>query len=203
MKYQKILQLVENFVSLADEKVFYMPPKNPIDTGFENQRQKLAKFHEHFKRRLTTIIGELAGDIWTLKERQFDRKLFGLLGQVYHDLIQISQKSDLDKPYATAEELIRYVTERPSGPIIDNLDYLAKHHIEQTNVDFGGGKTLIHPTMHSLDDLKKLVVQLETFMAQNPLLTTQESAPIPNPSIERNMENIPAFFTGRDDKTKS
>lgn len=194
MKNQKLFEMVEKFAALSDR-----PGTN---NEFQAQRERLAKFYDKFSNDLRRIRNELGSEIGTLKERNFDPKMFRLLIKVYHTLIELYKETDPEKPYIAAEKLVHYVLDKPNAPYIDNLDFLAKHHLKQTNVDFKAGPIMGHPEMRSLDELKRLAMELRAFMAQHPLILPPSPS---NPPIGFNevLKDVPAFLAGKDDKTRA
>ena len=177
MKNQKLFEMIEKFAELSDR-----PPAN---NEFQAQRERMAKFYENFSTDLRRIRNEMGSELGTLKQRAFDTAMFRLLAKVYDTLTDFHKQIDPEKPYIAAEKLVHYVLDKPNAPYIDNLDFLAKHHLKKTNVDFGAGKTLIHPEMRSLDKLKILAHEARTFMARYPLIMpfTQSNPPVSLPDI--------------------
>jgi hypothetical protein len=197
MKYQKVFEMAEKFATLSGGTVF----KTPADKEYQAQRDRFQKFSDHFKRNLKVIINEMSGELHTLKERNFNSKMMQLFARVYNILIEIFKMIDETKPYIAAEKLVHYITERPNSAVIDNLDFLAKHHLKKTNVDFRAGPTLSQPEIRSLDMIKKLSIQLREHMAKYPVLAPMQSSEVPI-GLEKNLEVVPAFLAGESDKTK-
>lgn len=203
MSIQKILEMAEKFVTLADEGTVI---KTPHNMEYEDQRNRLSKFYDHFTRQLRVIINEMEGDLWMLRQRKFDSKLLKALSGVREELITIFKGIQEDKPYRAAEKLVNYVTNRSSKMILDNLDFLAKHHLQVTNEDFVPSPRMQHPQVHSLDALNKLATELKEFMEKNPLIvppgaTESEMPTRPPPAKERPLFG-PENELGPQDKTK-
>jgi hypothetical protein len=183
MFYNRVYKLIDEFVSQAEKE-----ETKAIDYGQALQeRQMLMDFGWDFNRKLGAIISELGGEFLTLKERHFDPKLLQMLAKVHKELIEIKIKLTQHNPYEAATKLVHYVLSKPVAPIIDNLDFLAKHHLSTTNVDFESGKFLAHPQMRSLDKLKSLALELKKFMDEHqvqplPIKTLVEEVPQPAPS---------------------
>lgn len=194
MKNQKLLELADKFADLAQ--------KSPINVEFHAQRQRFSDFFEMFRKNLRTIVGEMGSEITTLKARDFDPKMLAMLNKVYHDVIEIYRTTKQDDPYAAAGKLVQLVLEKPNGPIIDNLDFLAKHHLKQTNVDFGESESLRHPQMRSLELLKTLAGHLKQFMATYPLVKPPSQSIRPVSLKENVMEITPDDKAGPEDVTK-
>lgn len=189
MSYRQILKLAQKFETSY---------QSLNDTNFQNEQQKmLGNFYENFYRKILNIINELNGDLTVLKERQFDDKMTKLLSKIHNDLIDIIKKTDPHKPYGGANQLIHFVLEKPNSSIIDNLDFLAKHHIANTNINIITGPVVGHPKITSLDHLKSLAKQLQDFINKNPI----SLGSIPSSKLQENMQNVPSFPSGNEDIT--
>jgi hypothetical protein len=199
MSVQKILEMAEKFVTLADEGT-------PHNQEYQEQRTKLSDFYDHFYRQLRAIVNEMGGDLFMLRERKFDPKMFGIFSKVYQELITLSKSIQEDKPYRAAEKLISYVTDRPTKMVLDNLNFLAKHHLQVTNEDFVPSARLQHPKIRSIDALNALAAQLKKHMEQNPLIVppgmSKTETPTEPPPAKRRDLFGPENTLGRDDKTK-
>lgn len=191
---KKVFELIEKFVVLAEQ--------DDVNVRYQAQRDMLNKFYEHFVGNLRTILGEFSGDMKVLKERNFNPKMFQLLTGVYHDVVDITKSVSSDKPYASAEKLINYVTHRPTSLVIDNLDFLIKHHLKLTNVDFLEGKVLQHPQIRSLDKLKALSNQLRKFMDEHQLIVPPSPSSPPSPRLMETMDEVPSFHANEEEKTR-
>jgi hypothetical protein len=193
VKNQKLFEMVQKFAELSE---------GPLNNNeFQVQRERLVKFYEKFSTDLRRIRNELGSEIETLKMRGFDRKMFQLLVKVYENTTELHKEIDPEKPYIAAEKLVHYVLDKPNAPYIDNLEFLAKHHLKRTNVDFGAGKNLQHPEMHGLENLKRLAMELRAFMAQHPLVLPPSQSN-PPAGFAESLRDVPAFFAGKEDKTK-
>ena len=175
-----------------------MPSDNE---AFQEQRERLSKFSNEFSEKLRTVRNILGSDFTTLKERGFDHQMLKLFAKVYDNVLNIYKSINPEKPYVAAEKLVHYVLDKPNAPYIDNLDFLGKHHLMRTNVDFKTGPNMVHPEMHGLDELKKLADEIRNFMQRYPLFgsLTPTNPPI---GFGENMKDIPAFLSGQEDKTK-
>lgn len=200
MSIQKVLEMAEKFVTLAEEQGG-TTIKTPHDGEYQAQRNRLSDFYDQFSRQLRIIINEMGGDLFTLKTREFDHKMFKMFGNVYQNLIDISKEVKENKPYIAAEKLVHYVLERPNSIVLENLEFLAKHHTESTNVDFAPNKALRHPEIRSIDALKKLALHLRKYMAANPLIVPPGQSTLPPPRPIENVQVVPAFRAGQEDKT--
>ena len=168
---------------------------------FQEQREILADFYAKFYGSLKKIIAELEGEIITLRLRHFDHKMLQLLNKLQQDLMQINQQTTPEKPYIGAEQLVQLILTRPNKAIVDNLDFLAKHHLASTNIEFTKNKHLQHPQMKSLDAIKSLAEWSQLFMTNNPLIQAPTPSTFP-PGLEENMKDIPAFTATPEEATK-
>jgi hypothetical protein len=149
----------------------------------------------------------MGGNLYMLKERKFDHKMFALFAKTYQELITINKSIQEDKPYRAAEKLVQYVFDRSTKIILDNLDFLAKHHLKITNEDFVTSTQLQHPQIRSIDALKQLATELKDYMIQHPLIVPPGSAgsetPTEPPPAARRSFLGPENKLGPDDKTKT
>ena len=181
MKNQKVLELANKFADLIE--------KSPVNVEFHAQRQRFSDFFDMFRKNMRTIIGEIGGEMTTLKARDFDPKMLALFNKVYHDVIEIYRETRESDPYVPAKKLVQLVLEKPNSSIIENLDFLAKHHLAQTNVDFKESQSLVNPQIRSLGLLKSLANQLKQFMDTYPLV----KAPIKSDRPASLKENVKDF----------
>lgn len=201
MSIQKILEMAETFVALADED-----NKTPHNEEYQEQRNRLSQFYDHFQKQLRIIVNEMDGDLFTLRHRGFDPKMFKLFSTVYQNVLDLFKSIQEDKPYRAAEKVISYVTNRPTRIVLENLNFLAKHHVQATNVDFAPNKTLQHPQIRSIDALNKLALELKEYMAQNPLIVPpgQARSEVPTEPPPRDKAVFgPESKLGPEDKTKA
>lgn len=191
--------MTEQFTILAAQETVY---QSPVNAEFQAQRDRLSKFFEYFQGKLRSIISEADGEIRILKERKFDDKMMKLLIKYHQDLISIFMQIDKESPYTAAEKFVKLILEGQSGHIVNNLEFLSKHHLQQTNVDFMSGKILQHPQIISFDKVKELAANLKKFMIQHPII---KPAVVPTQpiSLQENLQDVPAFFSKQNDKTKA
>lgn len=203
MSIQKVLQMAEKFVRMAEEGKQGTVIQSPNDIIFTAQRERLARFYDNFTRQLRIIISEMGSDLFTLKNRDFDGKIFKMFAKVYQDLISLSKEIKEDKPYIAAQKLVHYTLEKPNRSLLENIDFLAKHHTKSTNVDFKPTSVLKHPEIRSLDALTKLATQLKEFMTQHPMVEVLLPSTVPPPRLRETVETIPEFQTGPGEKTNA
>lgn len=208
MKNQKLLEAIDKFAAMLDIPVTKVSPGSqqavPGDNEqFAQQRERLANFYEHFSNSLRRIRNELESEIGTLRERNFDPKMLKLLVKVFSTVVEIYREISSEKPYIAAEKLVHYVFDRQTAMYIDNLDFLAKHHLKQTNVDFKAGPVLGHPQMRSLEDLKSLAHGLREFMNRYPMIKPLTTPP-PAMGLKDIVQDIGTEEkAGQGDKTKA
>lgn len=195
MKNQRVLELANKFADLTQHR--------PLgNVAFGDQQDRFADFYDKIRTNLRAIISQIGGEITTLKARDFDPKMLALLNKVYQDVIQIYREATPSDPYAAAGKLVQLVLEKPNGPIIDNLDFLAKHHLAQTNTNFKETQLLKHPQMRGLELLKALANHLKQFIATNPLAKPSGQFDPPS-ALRENVEDItPESKSTPEDVTK-
>jgi hypothetical protein len=173
MSTHKVLQLADKFAA----KTTIAPPAGGVNQRFQEQRQKLSEFYDHFFPELRRVIARMENEIGTLRLRGFEKKTWKMMIEVYDRLITISKHIKEDKPYSGARELVEFALSRNTKSIIDNLDFLANHHLSRTNVDFKESEHLTHPKSVSLKQLIHLAEWARQFMDLNPLLNVPSSIP--------------------------
>lgn len=199
MSIQKVLEMAEKFVTIAEEGTVM---HSPGDEAYKSQRGRLSQFYDHFTTQLRRIINEMSGDLFTLKNREFDAKTFKMFAKAYNDLISISKEIKEDKPYIAAEKLVHHVLNGHNSNLLNNLDFLAKQHIKDTNIDFKPSQFLKHPDIHSIDNLKALATHLKSFMLKNPLIVPPGQSEPPPMRLPENVEPLSEIITGPGEKTK-
>ena len=190
MTTQRLIQLADKFADKTEYTQILDPnPKTPsksdLDQKFQFQRSQFFKLAEMFRDKLRSVINEMDGDYVALKERDFDPKMLKLFGQVKWHLIEIYKKISEDKPYQSAEKLIEYVNSRHTRAVIDNLEFLIQHHLQQTAVSFTPSQHMENLKVKSLQHLIDLANGLKLFMEKNPLL--------PEPVIPTNVKVEPVI----------
>lgn len=200
MSIQKVLEMAEMFVALAEEgkgTVVLQPARNE----YQVQREKLSDFFDKFFNQLRRVIAEMSNDLSTLRERRFDAKLFRTFAKVYDNLITVHKEISEEKPYIAADKLVHYVMDRPTRIILENLNYLAKEHLKATNVDIKETKFLKHPQIRSLDELGQFVIKLKEYMDKNPLIVPPGISSPPEPRLMEVQKELPEFKAEQGDKT--
>ena|SRR5258708_7657620 len=165
----KVLQLLKKY---ADEAGTVLLENS--DARFKHQRQRLSEFSHQLYTRFRLIISELEGDLMTLRERQFDRDMQKITIKVWQDLHQIAKIFNQDKPYIMAQKIIDYVKSRHTPAILENLDFLAKHHLQQTHE---GPPSKFHAQFRSIQLLFNLSEYLEKYMTEHPMLPIMQPTP--------------------------
>lgn len=135
-------------------------PENNIHV----QSEQLRMFSEHLQIKLRVLISEMEHDISTLKHRGFDKEMWKMLTGVWMHLVGINQGLTREGPLVAAKKLVDYVRDRGTRAVIDNLDFLAKHHLKKTDVDFTPNQIMVHPEIRSLTLLTSLVDYLENYL---------------------------------------
>jgi hypothetical protein len=147
--------------------------KGKINRLFENQRE----FGRNLYRKIRTLRGELDGDLFTLRARGFDPNIWRLAAKVKGELEKILTTIKENNPHAGGQQFVEFVLNKPYSSIIDNLDFLAQHHLNKTKDELGTIPSIGKPVeVNSFRRLKELALETKAHMEQNPPL------PIPIPS---------------------
>lgn len=187
-------------IALAEElsnKTDGLGKKPNINTQFEAQRQ----FGRMFFKKLRNVYGELMGDLLTLKERQFDPNMYRLADKVKGEVIRILNSIKENNPHAGGWELVDYALEKPNSAIIDNLDFLAKHHVKTTQpqTNFEVKAPVKHAEVNSFQHLKELAQEIKNYMEQHPPVSVPTSSPPPplgsNPMADPSIKAPPDAVT--------
>jgi hypothetical protein len=151
--------------------------------AWKHQHKRLDEFATKFHGKLQLISAEIQGDLMVLRERGFDKELQKQLFKVWQEVISVAHSFNPEtvaakKLYLAAQAVVSYVKLPATRAILDNLDFLAKHHLKKTNVDLGVMTPgLGHPQFKSLGLLISLADYLEKYMADNPLLEQKMPTP--------------------------
>jgi hypothetical protein len=195
---QYLIALAEELANKQDKTVALEKKPTNINVQFEAQRE----FGRKFRMDLRRIHGELSGDILMLKERQFDPKMRLLAEKVKDQINKILLNVKENNPHASGWELVDYVLEKPNRDIIDNLDFLTKHHMQTTHPEtrFEIRSPLKEAEVNGFQHLKELAHQIKDYMEQHPPLGVPTSNP--PPPLEVNPMADPAFMAPPDAVTK-
>lgn len=169
MSHKKVQELAKKYA----ERLMSAEERNK---EFHIQRTKMWHFYMFFYRRLRAILGDMEGDIRSLKEKGFDHKMLKMFIKARQDLIELLKSVDKERPYIMAEKFVNYVLNRPNSIVLENLDFLIQHHLEMNRIDTPTGALLGQVSSNSIGALQELAKQVKEFMAHNP------SIPIPGGS---------------------
>jgi hypothetical protein len=191
----ELLSLAEQFHIIA---AHYPQPRQ-----LQEQHIKLEQFAEHLRKNLRQITNELGGEIVSLKERQFDPKMLKMMVKIMQTLNDLTNNVRDEQPYTVGERLVQSVLEKPNSTIIDNLDFLAKHHLKQTNLAVLPHSKLTQPELHSLDRVRQLAAQVKSYMSSNPVLIGEPTKYVSPNALLETMKDVPGFHSGTEDKTRA
>lgn len=135
------------------------------EARFKHQRQRMSEFAHQLKTKFRVLIAEMESDIGMLRANRFPQDMQKIFIQVWNHLINIYRNFHEDRSYETASKLVDYVKSRNTRAIIENLDFLAQHHLQNPNKD--APKTSIK----SLKLLLNFADYLENYMKENKLLS--------------------------------
>lgn len=187
----KTLQLIKLADDLANKMEGTIVPDNRRETlnqQFEKQREFARKTYNKAR----NIHAELLGDIFTLKHRNFNPDMLKLAIKVKEDLEKLFRSYKESSPHTFGQKIVSFALDRPNGPIIDNLDFLTKHHIQSTQVQGDLPAFAKHAEVNSFKHLKELALETKAYMDQNPPIPVpmvSSYPPEPNPAAD------PSFLT--------
>jgi hypothetical protein len=198
---QQLIALAEELSNKMDN-TFITPSARPnFNVQFEAQRQ----FGRQFFDKLRKVYGELMGDLLTLKERNFDPKMYSLANKVKSEVEKIMKRISENNPHKAGWDLVHYVLEKPNRDIIDNLEFLAKHHLGVTHSEVAGKFNILPTTkyaeINSFRHLKELATEIREYMEQFPPMPVPTSTP--PPPLERNPMADPLIKAPPDAVTKA
>jgi hypothetical protein len=199
MSYQEVQRLAKKFAQV-------LTPAKERTKEFNMQRVKLEYFHNHFYRKMRALLGSMEGDIRVLHEQGFDPIMLKLFIKSYRDLLEILKSVNEKKPYMAAEKFVKYVLERPTSSILENLDFLIQHHLGGKKIETKEGPILGRTQISTIKDLRELAISIKKFIENNPLIPIPGDSgfpiemveapaitqPVPVGSIEKTNPAIPA-----------
>lgn len=195
----KLLALANHFVlKLADEKeTAVLEETHNINKRFEAQRE----FSRQFDKQLRALIGELSGDLYTLKERKFDPNMWKLAVKIRSGLETILTEIRENNPHEMGWKFVDYVLDKPNSDILDNLNFLVQHHLDNTKpTTIKPLPSIIkHVEINSFKHIKALAQEIKNYMEKNPPMPVPASNP---PPPEPNPMADPSFLASPDVATK-
>lgn len=181
-KVQQLIALADELSEKMNKTVALGDNKPDLNLQFEAQR----KFGRDFYSKLRRLSGELEGDIFTLKARDFDPNMMRLLGKVKMELEKILLSIKESNPHGAAQKLVDYVQGRSTKMVLDNLDFLAQHHLQSTMPPGKLPPFAKHVEVNFFKKLRALADELKAHMDVNPPLyvPSSSSPPRENPAAE-------------------
>jgi hypothetical protein len=137
MSYNKIQELSNKFATQV--------LLNQADDASRVQKEHIQKFPQQLQR----LLGEMEGEIVTLKGRGYPAKRLEVYVRAYNDLRNMISSSDRDNPYKLATEFAQYVLDGTTGHMMRYLVSTVQHHL-------GTG----HPS--PLPAIKQLALQVKS-----------------------------------------
>jgi phosphoglycolate phosphatase-like HAD superfamily hydrolase len=175
MSHKRVLELAHKFAETS------------LNDKHQAQRVRLETFTDNFTRKLRASLNEMEGDLFTLKEKGFDRKLWKEIGQFWRDLIEIYKHYDEKKPYESAKKLIEYLKSKGSWLVM--VIPTVRKFLKENEVDFGASTVLQQARVEGFKKVIMLAQDTGIYMQKNPLLPDPRNAPtVPPP---RRVEVIP------------
>jgi len=164
MSYKEVQQL-----ALKYAKLLKVSDRN---SDFHEQRLKMWHFYVFFYSKLRSLLGDMEGNIRTLKEKKLDSQSLKMYVKLYHELLEIMKSTDKEKPYIMAERFAHYVLNGwgRAAAELDNLDFVIQHHLKKNEVDMKSGPMLGQSRVDTLQSLRDLAKQVRDFIKSNPTI---------------------------------
>lgn len=181
MSYKKILQLADKFAEKSQNE------------QFQEQRAMLEKFSDEYLNTLKSILGEMEGDLLTLKEKGFPRAKWKEFGLFWKELVEIYKSYDESQPYEGAKKLLLFVASKSKESFIRTLNAEVHKFLKEKEVDFGAGADLSQSEVNSLRRLWDFSNRTAKTMVSNPLLPDPReliTTPPPRVLFDRNKETV-------------
>ena len=147
-KYQELIQHIEKYAQMADEKT----------PAVVSKHKDLDKFFWAFTQKLHSIVNEIEGDILTLKLQGFNKHMLQLIMKIHEAIGTILRELNEDNALILADKLIKYVS---NNAVLDNLSFLIDKHLEGKKVDFIPHQMLGVAQVNGLKKLKELIGYLK------------------------------------------
>src|SRR5574339_527552 len=144
MSYKKVQELARKVTESA------------LDKQYQEQRIMLEKFNDNFQRKFRANLNEMEGDLFTLKERGFDRNSWKELGLFWRHLIELYKQYNENKPYESVQKLIDFLTNQKT--FLVRIIPAIRTHLKNTEVDFKPSKML---QQARADGLKNIILLAE------------------------------------------
>jgi hypothetical protein len=162
MTPSKVLQhLINKYAEEAPQPTVMLEDS---EARFKHQRQRMADFAHQFKTKFRVLLAEMESDISMLRANRFDKNMQKIFIQVWRHLIDIYNHFHEDRSYEAATKLVEYVKSRNTRAVIDNLDFLTEHHLQNPkDTDFP------RTSIKSLKLLLSFADYLENYMKENKL----------------------------------
>lgn len=167
MTHTKILKLAHKFskkLSLADDQ-----------GAFQSQTEIMEEFVYKFHKQLMSCINSLGGELFSFteiknnidknsskKEYMIVKAINELMKDLYIDLRGIMRTSSEKDAYGGAQRFIEYMTSRSTIAKFENLEFFIKYGLKQKII------------VLSTNQLKELLLDVESFIEKNPILAPPE-----------------------------
>jgi hypothetical protein len=167
-----------------------------IPTGAEPNadnrlRQAVANFSLDFREKLRLVIAEMEGDLLLLRYRHFDKALLNAYGDIWKYVVKVNKQSAFSDPIGAVHEIISYVGRQKQ--IIENIEFMAKRHVENTNVDTKMTGRMTHPKLRGLATLLHFVNHIETELKKIEPSTTTQKTWFPPAKAPKDLDKVPSL----------
>jgi hypothetical protein len=195
MSYYKIQELAFKFADRADS-ITHKPIYLGDDDKFHAQRARLEEFFFDFYQGLRRSLNEIEGDILSLKEAKMDPSVLKVLGQVFHQLNDITRQANPENPYLTVKKLLEWLNSKTNKSIIDNLQFIITNFLRNRKLDIKTNKRVSDLTINGLNNTIKEIEKAKMYMDAFPMLPDPRDAiTVPPPKLlseQTSVSSLPA-----------
>lgn len=158
---------------------------------FSQQREKIAKFSHKFLGELKAIISEMDGDFAVLKIKNLDPKTLEAFADIRTHILYMMKQIDPEHPYDGTIELAKWADSKNTKLILNNLDFIITHFLEQQKEEFTSTPHLRHSRSQSIKRFQNLLLAAHKYVLENPLLPDpREQATVPPPRLLNEKEEV-------------
>jgi hypothetical protein len=148
----KVLELLRKYSDERDPTGFVN-----VNTPNTANQEKLENYGHELHMKFRAVLAELEHDASLLKMRNFDPEMLKLLVGIWRHLEKLFVGMNQEQPLKTAHQIVQILNDRHTKAVIDNLIFLAEHHVKSTNVNYTPSKFLRNPELRGL----KLLLELK------------------------------------------
>lgn len=153
MSFNRILELAQKFAEMEEPY---------------NQKHKLELFYDDFYKKFRTVLNEMEGDIFTIKEKGIDKNILREFAILWKSLIDIFKRIDENQPYESATRLIYFVESKNNKHDISKLNQSIQHFLKKNELNLSS-PLMQNSRVDSIRELFDVVEHLVSYMKSNPV----------------------------------